>query len=141
MRNLQYINLPKVPDVVVERYLAQLDSVEAKYTNGGYTWSDSNNKLLNKWCQQNICADMYWGVQLMSSDLPIHIDDGTTIKFVYLLQTGGENVRTHFHTGDQITETYIIPNQTWHILRVNTEHSVEGIAKDSKRISITGKIF
>lgn len=140
-RNLQYINLPEIPTVIVQRYLDAVHSVEAKYTNGGYIWSDSNNELLNNWCQRYICKDIYWGVQLMTEDLPVHVDEGTTLKFVYLFQTGGDEVKTHFWQDGEIQETYVIPTNQWHTLKVDTEHSVVGIQPRERRISVTGRIF
>lgn len=143
-RHLQYINLPKVPDEIVQDYLQRLDSVEAKWhapDGSGYIWSDSNNEQVNSWCQKNICADMYWGFQLMTTDVPVHTDQGTVLKFVYVIQTGGDAVQTEFWQDGKITESYQILPHRWHTLKVDSEHSVTGIEPGKRRISVTGRIF
>lgn len=143
-RHLQYIELPLIPEDIVQNYLTKLDSVEAKWTApdaSGYMWSDSNNQEIHEWCTRNICADMYWGFQHMPANVPVHNDVGTVLKFVYLIQPGGENVITRFYPKNKPQEDYHIPVHKWHILKVDCDHSVDGIQLNQRRISVTGRLF
>ena len=168
LRNLQYINLPKIPNDLVEvavkniptcisnaratKYsnVQERDSIlkdgKTKFlhvTDSTYIWTDFENQSLDAWCKQNICKDMYFGFQIMIGDVAVHKDAGTSIKFCYLIQTGGDNVITTFYNDDKITplDSYCIELEQWHILKVNTWHGVSNFAPDQIRFAVTGKIF
>jgi hypothetical protein len=139
-----YINLPKIPQVILDQINFDFSSYDAKVTYGSnYRWSDSHNKIINDWCQQNICSEMYWAFQIINGDLPIHKDNGTKIKFVYLLQTGGDNVITEFYDEDKtnIVQSVLIEPHRWHILKVDSFHGVRNIDPGKIRFSVTGRIF
>jgi hypothetical protein len=108
-----------------------------------YTWSDSFNDVINIWCQENICKEMYWAFQIIRADMPIHKDKGTKTKFCYLLDLGGDNVETKFYDDDKTTvvDSVVLKSHKWHILNVDSFHNVVGIEPDKTRFSITGKIF
>ena len=142
---IRYINLPKIPNEILNQinfdFSSYYDKVNAH--NGNYRWSDSHNKIINDWCQQNICKDMYWAFQIIRGELPIHKDKGTKTKFIYLLETGGERVVTEFYDEDKVTvlQSIIIDSHRWHILKADTFHGVRNIDPGKIRFSITGKIF
>jgi len=145
-RYIQYINLPQIPKEIIN-LLPTDDSVwqkkDVKGTMPWYRWSDEYNQEINKWCQENICSDMYWAFQLMSDDMPKHIDKGTATKFNYIISTGGNDVWTRFWSNDQKTmlaEYQIEPFQ-WHIFKADSYHSVEGIEPGQIRMAVTGRIF
>jgi hypothetical protein len=144
-RYIQYINLPAIPDDLTHNVLLKtqeiIDNSKSKYQN--YYWSDFDNQQIDKWCKEHICSDMYWGFQAISGNLDKHQDVGTKIKFIYLLDAGGDNVKTSFWDNDQTTllEEYIIPCRQWHILKADTYHSVSGIQSGKIRFSVTGRIF
>ena len=106
---------------------------------GSYTF----NKEVNAWCQENICADMYFAFQIMNGNLGIHKDFGTKTKLIYLLELGGENVITNFYEDDKITVThsYVIESHRWHILKADSYHSVINVEPGKYRFSITGRVF
>ena len=141
----RYINLPKIPNEILNQLNYDFSSYADK-TNaheGNYRWSDSHNKMINDWCQQNICNDMYWAFQIISGDLPIHKDNVTKNKFIYLIETGGDNVITEFYDEDKTTvlQSVIIETHRWHMLKVDTFHGVRNIDPGKIRFSITGRIF
>lgn len=140
-----YINLPKIPNEILNQINFDFSSYDAKVisSGGNYRWSDSHNKIINDWCRQNICSEMYWAFQIISGDMPIHKDNGTKTKFVYLLQTGGDNVVTEFYDEDKtnVLQSVIIEPHRWHILKVDTFHGVRNVDPGKIRFSITGRIF
>ena len=79
----------------------------------------------------------------MNSDIVVHKDVGTEVKLTYLIDAGGNNVRTNFFEDDKTTMThsFVIPTQQWHILCANRYHSVEGIESGHTRFSLTGRVF
>lgn len=141
----RYVNLPKIPNEILNQINFDFSSYDAKFigSNGNYQWSDSHNKIINDWCQQNICSEMYWAFQIISGDMPIHKDNGTKTKFVYLLQTGGDNVVTEFYDEDKtnVLQSVIIEPHRWHILKVDNFHGVRNVDSGKIRFSITGRIF
>jgi hypothetical protein len=142
-RYLQYINLPQIPKDILSSVCLDFDAYQAKSGWDNYVWTDTFNTEVNDWCKKNICQDMYWGFQIITGDIKKHKDQGTRTKFVYLLQTGGDQVYTRFwdDSGETLLDEYLIESNRWHVLKVDSVHSVEGVAKGSVRFSITGKIF
>lgn len=139
---IRYLNLPQVPQSIVDNLNYNFNEYNQRNRLGNtYLWSDSFNEEVNAWCQANICADMYWGFQIISGDLPVHKDLGTETKLIYLITTGGSNVLTNFYYEDKITVTdsYTIPAGRWHLLQANRYHSVDNV--ESVRFSITGRVF
>ena len=139
------LNLPRVPDDI----LAQINLDPKDYTktlrltHDVYTWTDQFNEAINSWCQENICKEMYWAFQFMTGDLPIHKDNVTLNKFVYVIEPGGLNVVTSFYTEDHSTqlESIVLETHKWYILKVDTPHDVSGIEPGKLRFAITSRIF
>ena len=84
------IFLPQVPAEVVEQVrLSAQDLVNVvEHNNKNYKWAAANEQV-QQWCRQNISPDMYWGVQIIDSDLPVHKDLGTQAKFNYIVDNAG----------------------------------------------------
>jgi hypothetical protein len=140
-RYIQYINLPAIPEDIINNLPRSLSAYELQ-NNGNYNWTDSYNTQLNEWCQKNICNEMYYAFQFMSGDIPVHKDIGTQTKFVYIIETGGPNVITKFWNDDRtLLDEYCIDKNRWHILKADTNHSVEGIKPGNLRWSVTARIF
>jgi len=142
-QHMQFVNLPKIPQEIIDRLPTDIEQYSKKSTFHNYTWSDDFNQSINEWCQQHICKEIYWACQFATGDLPKHIDRPTNIKFVYLLDTGGDQVYTKFWSedGNTLLSQYLVPLHQWCIIKVNSLHSPEGMADNSVRFSITGKIF
>lgn len=142
----RYINLPTIPQEIVKNLPKDFDLYTRKDLGrwgDDYKWSDTFNSEINAWCQSNICDEMWWGFQIIKGDLGVHIDHVTKYKFVYLIDTGGDQVITEWFDEDQKTlvDSVILEPQRWHILKVDTYHSVRGIDPNRVRHSVTGRLF
>ena len=80
---------------------------------------------------------------MMTTNHHVHMDKGTKTKFIYLLETGGDNVVTNFYDDDQktIVDSVVLEPHRWCILKVDAYHSVAGVENGKTRFAITGKIF
>lgn len=144
----RFLNLPRIPDNILDQVNWEFDSYERKNPGNGinrdvYVWSDSFNQVINDWCQQNICSEMYWGFQIIGGDMKPHIDNTTRIKMNYLVDTGGPDVVTEWYAEDGFTmiDSVVIEPHRWHILKVDTLHGVKNVAPGATRFGITGRIF
>ena len=143
-RYIRYFNLPLIPGRILSQINFDLDQYEKRVSaHGVYTWSDSFNQELDAWCKENICADMYYAFQIIRGDLPLHRDKGTKTKLIYLLQNGGDQVRTEFLDDDESTvlQSEIVPTHRWHVMKVDTLHRVIGVDPKKIRFSIVSRIF
>jgi hypothetical protein len=145
-RYIQYLNLPPIPQHLIDQLDRSPQShrqSQTSYVYGPYAWSNQGTKGINTWCQQNICAEMYFACQCMIGDFEIHKDIETKTKLTFVLDTGGNNVVTNFYDDDQTTlvGSYVIEPNRWHILKADTYHQVSNITPGQVRFSITGRIF
>ena len=140
---IRYLNLPVIPNNIIDSINRNYDEYKKVTHKETYTWSDSFNKEINEWCQNNICNSMYWGFQFITGDMFLHKDVGTLIKLNCLVDTGGNNVSTEFYEDDQTTllDSVIIEPHKWHILKADTYHCVKNVEVGQTRFSITGRIF
>lgn len=137
------IFLPQVPAEVVEQVrLSAQDLVNVvEHNNKNYKWAAANEQV-QQWCRQNISPDMYWGVQIIDSDLPVHKDLGTQAKFNYIVDTAGGDVVTNFYDDEmKLVETITFKEHAWYILDVTMFHEVVGVEPGQVRLSLTGRIF
>jgi hypothetical protein len=139
-RFVQYLSLPLIPSNILER--VSLDPKDYDLNNGSY-WTDQHNHLINAWCQQNICPDMYFAFQCFTGPVDLHQDTGTQIKLNYVLSTGGNQVATEFYADDRTTllDSHIIEPNRWHMFRANVYHCVRGIETGQTRFAITARVF
>ena len=145
-RYIQYVNFPPIPKELLDRInrdFAQYCKEPGRFNSDTYWWSDSFNEEINQWCQQNICADMYFAFQVATGNMVPHKDSGTKIKINYVIDTGGLNVLTEFFDDDFTTKlaSYCIEPHRWHIFKADTAHQVINIEPGKVRFSITGRIF
>lgn len=77
-------------------------------------------------------------IQIIKKGISTHKDVGRKIIYNYLLDTGGDNVYTHFYDEDKTTELYKVnlPVHTWHQMDVTHYHNVTGIEHDRIAISV-----
>jgi hypothetical protein len=142
----RYLSLPLIPQSVTDQINRNFDQYEKKDPGGHgliYTWSDSFNQAVNDWCQQNICAEMYWGFQIIRGDLMPHIDNVTKVKLTYLVDTGGDHVITEWYDTDKTTvlDSVTLAANRWHMLKVDTWHGIRNVDPGAVRLSITGRVF
>lgn len=147
-----YLNLPNLPNSLIDQITAEYI---AGQSNNAFPKNDPSFKIMKhiyasitptdeikNWCNENICKNLKWFVQVIKYDLPLHKDIGASCKLNYIFQTGGNNVETNFYddTGNLIYSEIIMPYR-WHLLKVDTAHKVCNLEKNSTRLSISGCIF
>lgn len=144
-RYFRYLNLPPIPENLLDQLPRDFDSYQRKDPGkwgDGYKWTDSHNQDINAWCQANICDSMYWGFQIIKSDLAPHIDNGTKYKLVYLIDTGGPDILTEWFDQElNQVDSVILEAKRWHMLKVDSLHSVRGLLPGAVRHSVTGRLF
>jgi hypothetical protein len=142
-RFIQYLNLPPIPEEILEKLPRALNEYKCKDVYTTYHWSDSYAEELNIWAQKNISPDMYFAFQLITGDLVIHKDVPTLTKLNFVIETGGDNVYTKFwdNSKSNLLGAYKVKPFKWHILKADTFHSVEGIDTGRIRLCVTSKVF
>lgn len=144
--------LPKLPDNIINEVYQSIDQgsnrmwsdkelIDKPSTFDMYHWVPINDTVQN-WCKSNISPDLYWGVQIIDNNLPMHKDHGTEIKFNYIIDQGNVDAKTNYYDDDGVLlKSYILIPHTWYILNVTINHSMTGINPGEKRISITSRIM
>jgi hypothetical protein len=145
-RCMQYLNLPHPPQEVLNSINKNFDEYTRKIPGrvhpDSYWWSDNFNFEVNKWCQENISAEMYFAFQAINNSMRPHVDTGTSIKLLYLVDAGGSNVLTEFFDKDNTKiGSYCIEPFRWHLLRVDIPHQVINMEPGKTRFAINGKVF
>jgi hypothetical protein len=121
---------------IIETYQNVYPDTSYASTYASYAVPDK----LSKWIQQYFEYPVITRYQVIKKQLPVHIDWGITgIKYNYLLETGGENVKTLWW--DSVDDPKEIKFETisklniWHTLNIEEPHSISEI--NSPRISVT----
>jgi hypothetical protein len=140
-RYIQYLNLPKIPDSIIKNLPKNFESYETLNIDN-YNWTKSHNHDLNEWAQEHISEEMYFAFQIMTGDLPVHKDVDSKTKLLYIIDQGGDNVFTKFWDDKpNLLDEYVIDKNRWHVLKSDTNHSVEGIEQGKLRWSVIARIF
>ena len=144
MKLVKYLNFPVIPEHLRNLAINEISKGPDPRTvrpSENYKWTIVKDNELEQWLITNISSDLFWGLQVIIGDLPVHVDNPTTVKICYLFDCGGDNVITEFHRDNQVIDSINIDQDRWHILNVMVEHSVRGVESDKTRISLTGRIF
>ncbi len=159
VKNIKYLNLPPVPkeitDDIKTNYWYQKDLDEAIRIGINKTSLRSGFYIekLNKWGRENICQDMMFTCQLLTRGSNpdnsiatgiIHKDTSTTIKLLYIVEAGGDNVYTSFYSDQEGTDllfkTIIEPGR-WTIFEASQWHHTQNIEPGKLRVGIAGQVF
>ena len=134
------IALPEVPvdilDIARQQAINWVESV--KGTNKMYRWIPAN-PMVDKWCKENICEYAQWAVQVLTGDLPKHIDESSQVKIQYLIETGGNNVISKSYKNDYVVHSVVCDTNKWYILQTNEFHGVYGVT--DVRIALAARLF
>ena len=144
---IRYLNLPQIPQFLLDQYKEETDlrpDMIGPYHSEPLTY-------IHDWCKENI-ADVWYTVQIMNNYVPVHSDwlreteegsfEKTTCKLVYLVDTGGDDVKTLFYDDNfRLIKSYKIEPLRWHIFQCETKHAVIGVTPERKRWSITGQLL
>lgn len=102
-----------------------------------YKWYMLNDDC-QAWLRENVMVG-YWGVQVITQNVLPHVDRQTSARFLYHLDTGGDDVYTLFHDNDMNEiERVKMGKEKWYLLKTDVHHSVVGV--NSYRIAVTCKI-
>ena len=142
---IQHLKFPKLPDEIVANINFNLTEYDKKVDYSeefNYVWTDSFNAHVNAWCKEHICESMHWGFQIITGDLIPHRDQGTLTKINYVLTAGGSSVYTNFYDdNNNLIDSVIIPEHSWHIFKADSIHGVTGVESGKSRFAITGRVF
>jgi hypothetical protein len=134
------IALPEVPVDILEIARQQaINWVESvKGTNKMYRWIPAN-PIVDKWCKENICEYAQWAVQVLTGDLPKHIDESSQVKIQYLIEAGGNNVISKSYKNDYVVHSVVCDTNKWYISQTNEFHGVYGVT--DVRIALAARLF
>ena len=142
--------LPRLPDNIINEVYKSIETginrVEipegaSKDEFNMYAWIPANDAVQN-WCISNISPDLYWGVQVIDKDLPMHKDNTTELKFNYIIDQGSVDAKTNYYDDAKILlDSYVLEKHSWYILNVRAFHEVTGLKHGGKRVSITSRLL
>ena len=135
--NYKYLNLPSVPThlILPVEDVLKLENIFGGETNN-YTIHEVQVEL--KDFLQAIFPDKTkFRYQTLIDEIPVHIDRGRTTAINYIINSGGDNVKTVWYEDDYTTPTYdvILETQKWCELQVDIYHNVTNLTE--RRFAIT----
>lgn len=158
MQHIKKLLLPRIPEHFIPEIYSTIDrGRNITYDGPNIIYKEKFEKYygwylmpesLQQWFRQNISPDIYFGIQVITEQMPIHKDVGadpksrTELKFNYLIDTGGNNVRTCYYDQEEnLTATYVLEPHVWYMLNVRELHAVYDLSPRQRRVSITGRIL
>lgn len=137
MKDIEYLDLPKVPQYLIE----PIQDIINKPSNADYTFykTKPTSKNLDDYLHTLFTFSFYSEYQVIYKGLPIHIDRGNRlIAYNYLLDPGGDNVFTHIYSSDRkiLQSEKLVPFK-WHRINTGKPHSVDTLQGIRVGISIT----
>jgi hypothetical protein len=133
---------PTIPDDLVEQLLQAPKERSNTFAYPSYQQYKifTVHDLLKDYLTQYIPFPVHPSVHIIEDGLAIHKDVGRTTAINYILDPGGDSVRTSFYRTREpesvFYEVDIEPGK-WHSLDVSHFHTVNGIAEGRKRVAIT----
>ena len=140
MSYIKYINLPVIPDDLLESVEDILNNPRFEsVVKQDYFQTRIINKNLEDWLEKNLLFKFSVRYQIIYPGLPIHKDMGNRkLAYNYLLSLGGANVKTIVFDDDKkILQSETLPLRTWHSIKTDMYHGVFGIHKDTPRVSLS----
>ena len=143
MHYIEYLDLPSVPENLIESIQTIIDKPYKDASNVASSYAYFKTKYVNNdlkdWLQSIFDFEIYPQYQLVYNGLPIHIDKGNrVVAYNYLLDTGGDNVKTIIYDNSykplQIEKLEL---KRWHCINTGMLHGVHGIHPDKVRIAIS----
>ena len=133
----KFLNLPVVPEhliLPVEQVLELENIFGGRSPN--YTIHECQAELV-EYLQEQFPEYTKFRYQTLVHGVPVHKDRGRTTALNYIIDPGGANVHTIWYDEDQVIPTcdaVLVKNQ-WHILQVDSYHTVMNI--EERRFAIT----
>ena len=141
MRDIEYIDLPRIPDEFLESIeeIMALPKKPKTFARPGYPITTKYvSPKLNQYIESIFPIPVWVGYQVIHDNIPIHVDSGGNrrVCYNYLLQQGGDEVYTTFYNENhEVVQTEKLELHRWHRLNTENLHGVQGV-KDF-RIAIT----
>jgi hypothetical protein len=143
MKYIEYLDLPKIPENLLESVqdiISKPPSTSLVILDTFLFFKQKNvSNELKEWLQSifDFKIDPYY--QLIYNGLPIHIDKGNRIyAYNYLLETGGNNVRTVIYNQNyKKLQSEILQINQWHRINTSMLHGVHGIELDKVRVAVS----
>jgi hypothetical protein len=143
MKYIEYLDLPKIPEHLLEsiqdiiiKSPKNFSSVATEYP---YFKTRYINDDLQSWLQSIFYFKVYAQYQLIYNGLPIHIDKNNRVTaYNYLLNAGGDNVKTSIYDNNyKILQSERIDLKRWHRINTGMLHGVHGIQSNNVRVSLS----
>lgn len=133
MSNLEYLDLPKIPDYLLVDIYQTIRNTSAADRHSNKEGTDAEKSAawnsikasdkLKQFVATLFEDDHDVHIFVLSADLPMHKDNTRDAAYNYVLETG--NALTNFHNDDgNVIESHSITTFQWHKLDVSTYHSV-----------------
>jgi|TARA_B110000503_G_C7069287_1_gene380160 hypothetical protein len=133
MSNLEYLDLPKIPDYLLVDIYQTIRNTSAADRHSNKEGTDAEksaawNSIKASDKLKQFVATLFEDehdvhIFVLSADLPMHKDNTRDAAYNYVLETG--NALTNFHNDDgNVIESHSITTFQWHKLDVSTYHSV-----------------
>lgn len=125
----RYLEMPSVPShliLPVEQVL-ELENIFGGHTDN-YTIHEVQPEL-REYLQVLFPNYTKFRYQTLKQEIPVHKDRGRNTAINYIIDPGGEDVRTVWYEEDYTTPTHDVQlnSKRWHELQVDIYHSVTGI--------------
>lgn len=138
MSILDYVDLPKIPDFLLPS-ISEIIASPRQPSVVKYDLFQTRkvNDDLHDWLKHNMHMDFHPQFQLIYNGIPIHKDIARNSCYNYLLDTGGENVKTIVYDESKlrILKALHIPLKTWYYLNTTLFHTVKNI--ETVRIALS----
>jgi len=134
--------LPEIPKELLEdlsdikQKTNQFNGRASEDQYASYPVSNELHNFIQKYFEYEVAVRY----QIIQENLKIHIDKGVEKKYNYIIETGGNNVKTLWHRRRDPDNIYAELNSqpnTWYLLNVSFPHSVQNV--ETQRVSITVK--
>lgn len=138
--NLQYLNLPKLPENMIKEVYKSLEGVNIyPYPLDEYQ-SFAATQPLQEYTKSLFDFSHNTLVQIIKDNLGLHKDFCRKQAYNYILEPGGDNVLTCWYNEEKnLIESHCIDAHRWHKLNVDVFHNVENITKSRIAITINDK--
>jgi hypothetical protein len=133
----KFLDVPEIPEELILPLdeVLQLENIFGGATNN-YTIHECQPELRD-WLKSHFPDCTKFRYQTLIDEIPVHKDRGRDIAINYILDTGGDDVKTVWYEEDWTTATHdmIFPAKKWHEIDVSIYHGVSGLT--SRRWAIT----
>jgi hypothetical protein len=138
---IDYIDYPEIPKELLlsTHEILNLPNTATPINFSHFKTKEVNQELRN-WLEATFQFNFGCQYQIVSPGIPIHTDIGRNVVYNYIIDPGGDEVRTVVYGSknkDDVIQSEIIETNRWHRLEVSHYHSVENINPNSLRFAVS----